>query len=333
MVLLAEQVRLLASESSLIDDATAYAYTTSGWGTVKNYGNITLASAALVVFSFQVSAGYGGVRLKIGSYYVFAYRFGGSISGTYTGVAYVAAGTHAVIAEGYYNGATVTVSNFKLGQAQFLDKAGSALAAYSSTINLTVSSRTTPIGALKNAVFIVRCYAITSSGQTNFENVGDSLTNGVSLAVDGAQVNWTERYQDTGTNNGASAMYACSLSVGTSHSFAISKDNGSTAVHISIYASPWLLFGTVNQPVTLGFPQGSTLYLMLEPLNLNPTKTVGVGKKRAVSFGDATDYYSTGSGTGLLSFSCTLDVVSVSDVNLYLAGLGGCVGYIGVDTR
>ena len=57
------------------------------------------------------------------------------------------------------------------------------------------------------------------------------------------------------------------------------------------------------------------------------------GKKRAVSFGDATDYYSTGSGTSLLSFSYTLDVVSVSDVNLYLTGLGGCVSYVGVDTR
>jgi hypothetical protein len=83
----------------------------------------------------------------------------------------------------------------------------------------------------------------------------------------------------------------------------------------------------------MDFPQGSTLYLMLEPLNLNPTKTVGVGKKRAVSFGDATDYYSVGSGTGLLSFDYTFEVVSLSDVNLYLSGLGACVGYIGVDTR
>ncbi|MCW4045235.1 MAG: hypothetical protein NWE94_06940 [Candidatus Bathyarchaeota archaeon] len=327
MVLLAEQTRQLASESSLIDDATAYNYSTVGWGTVKNYGNITLAAAALVAWRFQVAFSYGWVRLKIGSYYVFAR----DSSGTYSGVSYVAAGTHAVIVEGYYNGSTITVSNFKLGKVSFADAAGSTLNAYSSTINLTVANRTTAIGALKNAVFIVRCFAITSSGQANFENVGETLTNGVSLSVDGAQINWVERYQDTGTNNGASALYAVSLSAGSSHSFAITKRSGATAVHISIYASPWLLCGSDHEPVTLDFPQNSTLYLLLEPLDANPTKTVKVGKKHAVSFGDAADYYSTSSGTGLLSFSYRFEVVQVDTVTLYASGLGACISHIGVD--
>jgi len=155
----------------------------------------------------------------------------------------------------------------------------------------------------------------------------------VSLYVDGAQVSWVERNQDTGGNKGASAYAMCSLPVGSSHSFTISKRYAGTTVHVSIYACPWLLSDVNSEPVAASFPQGSTLYIMLEPLNLNPTKTAMVGKKRAVSFGDGTDYYSTSSGAGLLNFNYTFDAISVSDVSLYLAGLGGCVGYIGVDVR
>jgi hypothetical protein len=225
MVLLAEQLRVLEKEASLVDDATGYTRSTSGWGTIKDYGNITLSEPALIVFSFQVSASYGGIRLKIGSYYVFCRYYGSSISGTYTGIAYAAAGTHNVLAEAYYSGSVVTISNFKLGKTNFVDEAGSALSTYSSTRNVTVTERTTPLGALANAVFMVRCYGYTS-GQTNFENVGDALTNGVSLFVDGVQVDWIERWQDTTGSRGASAFWYGALSVGVSHSFQIVKDNG-----------------------------------------------------------------------------------------------------------
>jgi hypothetical protein len=331
MVLLVEQVRQLTSESSLIDDTATYTRSFSrSWGEVKNYGNITLASAALIVWSFQLTSSGYNMRLKIGSYYVWGKNNVGT--GTFTGIAYLAAGTYAVVVEDSSSGPASSICNFKLGVAKFIDEVGSVLNNYSSTINLTVANRSTlPIGALKNAVFMVRCWAKTTGAQTNFKNPGDSLTNGVSLSVDGVQITWTERNQDDANYENASATYYCTLGVGSSHSFAITKDNGSTTVNINIYACPWLLFGSNHEPVTLDFPQNSTLYLMLEPLDTNPTKSVKVGKKRAVSFGDSTDFYSTASGTGLLSFSYRFDIVQIATVTLYASGLGACISHIGVD--
>ncbi|MCW4002409.1 MAG: hypothetical protein NWE95_00645 [Candidatus Bathyarchaeota archaeon] len=331
MVILVEQVRQLTNESNLIDDSTTYTRSFSrSWGTLKNYGNIVLSANSLVVFSFQLNTSGYNVRLKIGSYYVWGKNNVGT--GTFTGIAYVASGTHAVVVEDSSSGAGSSISNFKLGKAKFTDEAGSALNNYSSTINLTVANRSTlPVGSLKNAVFMVRVWAKTAGAQTNFENPGDSLTNGVSLSVDGSQITWTERNQDDANYENASATYYCTLTVGSSHSFAITKDNGSTTVNISVYACPWLLFGSLSEPVAMNFAQNSTLYLMLEPLDLNPTKSVKVGKKRAVSFGDATDYFSSASGTGLLVYSYLFDAVQIDTVSLYVSGLGACISHIGVD--
>jgi hypothetical protein len=72
---------------------------------------------------------------------------------------------------------------------------------------------------------------------------------------------------------------------------------------------------------------------MLEPLMSNPTKNLKLGKKRAVSFGDSTDYYSTGSGTNILSWNYTFEIVEVDDCVLVVEGYGGCIAVVGVDLR
>jgi len=330
-MLLSEQVRQLADEESLIDDSTTYTRDNAAWGTVKDYGNITLSSDSLIIFRFQTSLACS-LRLKIGSYYVFGINAPGGIQ-TYTGIAYFSAGTYAVIVEGRNGAGTQNVYNFKLGRAKFSDEVYQTLITYTSQISKTVANRTCVLGALNQAVFAVNCWAYTPGAQTNFENVGDSLTNGVSLSVDGVQVDWTTRNQDSGSKENAYANYHCPLSVGSSHTFAITKDNANTVVHISIVATPWLLASVANEPVTLDFPQGSTIYLILEPLDADPTKNVKLGKKRCVSFGDSTDYYSTGSGTGILSWNYTFETVKVGDVTLTVNGLGGCVSIIACDIR
>ncbi|MEM3581526.1 MAG: hypothetical protein QXQ64_09785, partial [Candidatus Bathyarchaeia archaeon] len=96
---------------------------------------------------------------------------------------------------------------------------------------------------------------------------------------------------------------------------------------------PWILGTSEHQPIQLDFPQGSTLYLVLEPLWGNPTKTVKLGKKRAFSFGDATDYYSTASGTDILAWNYTFETVEVGQAVLLIGGYGGCISIIGVDVR
>jgi len=221
-----------------------------------------------------------------------------------------------------------------VGIAKFTDQVSSLLATYSSTINLTVANRETCIGALKNAVFAVQCFASTPAGQTNFENVGDSLTNGVSLAIDGAQVNWTARTQDTGSYGAASAYYYGSLSVGVAHTFVITKDNANTVVNITIIAAPWILAGVDNEPVTLDFAQGSTFYALLEPLSSDPAKNSKIGKKRAVSYGDATDYYSIPTpASGIMTHSYTFEIVTPVNASWLVSGIFGCISHIGVDER
>jgi hypothetical protein len=335
MVLLVEQTRVLASESSLIDNDTDYTRTTASWGTLHDYGNIGLfAELNLVPFCIVISVGGSQryARLKIGSYYVWGKN--DVSAGTYTGIACVPSGTYDVLLEGRDDsGGGLTVDRFQIGKAVLLDSTGKGLAAYASTITLRIPARNAlPVGVLKSAVFMVRCWAYTSGGQTNFENAGDSLTNGVDLAVDGSQVNWTERNQDAGSIENASATYYGSLSVADSHTFAITKDNAATVVHISIYASPWLLAAADNEPVTLDFAQNSTLYVTLEPLDGNPTKHVKIGKKRAVSYGDTMDYYNTDpSTTAIIKFSYTFQTEKANATGLIVSGLGGCISQIGVD--
>jgi hypothetical protein len=326
-----EQVRQLGSEANLINDATVYTRDNAAWGTLKNYGNITLTEDSLIVFKFTINA-QSAYRLKIGASF---YVYGCFAVGVKTGIAFVAAGTYAVVMEQKNSGGSGSVSAFQLGKAKFSDVGKSNLAAYAAEIDLTVAQRAPPsfFGTLKKAVFAVNVWAYTPAAQTNFENVGDALTNGVQLSVDGVQVDWTTRIQDTTSDETACANFYGSLSVGSAHTFTIGKDNANTVVHISIIGCPWLLAGVDNQPVTLDFPQVSTLYVTLEPLDKDPTKNSKIGKVRAVSYGDATDFYSTASGTGILSHTYTFEIVAVSDVSVFVNGFGGCISLVGVDER
>lgn len=330
MVLLGEQVRHLSTEERLINDTATYTRDNAAWGTIHDYGNITLSEDSLIIFKFTADTA-SAYRLKIGSFYV----HGCYAAAVYTGIAFVAAGTHAVIMEQRNGVGSGSIRLFQLGKAKFSDQIYSALAAYSTQISKTLAQRSPAsfFGTLKNAVFAVRVWAYTPAAQTNFENPGDSLTNGVSLAVDGSQITWTDRVQDTGSLENASAYYYCSLSVGSAHTFAITKDNANTVVHISIIGCPWLLFAGLNEPITLEFLQLSTLYLTLEPLDANPTKDSKIGKIRSVSYGDTTDYYSTATGTNILSHNYTFEVVKVPSVSVFASGLGGCISYVAVDMR
>jgi hypothetical protein len=325
-----EQVRQLPSEENLINNTSVYTRDNAAWGTLKNYGNITLSEDTLIVFKFTINTS-SAYRLKIGSYYV----YGCFTTGFKTGIAFVAAGTYAVVMEQKNSGGSGSVGAFQLGKAKFSDIAKSNLAAYAAEIDLTVAQRSPPsfFGTLKNAVFAVNVWAYTPGADTNFENVGDALTNGVQLSVDGVQVDWTTRIHDTASDETAYANFYGSLSVGSAHTFTIGKDNANTVVHISIVACPWLLATVDNQPMTLDFPQASTLYVTLEPLDKDPTKNSKIGKVRAVSYGDATDFYSTASGTGILSHTYTFEIVAVSDVSVFVNGFGGCISLVGLDER
>jgi hypothetical protein len=159
------------------------------------------------------------------------------------------------------------------------------------------------------------------------------FTDGVSISVDGTQQNWDERVQDGGTEQAASAKMAEPFSVGNSHTVTISERNVNTVVIISVIACQWILPNVPHNPVNMNFSQGSTVYCMLEPLFLNPTKFAGVGAIHGITWGTADDYYSSLSGADLVNFSFMMDIEDILNNNLIVAGLGGCIGIMGVDAR
>ena len=354
MVLLSEQERILADEENLVDDAVEYAFTTS-WATVKDYGVVTLTKAGLFCFKYSVKESTSTqamqCRLKVGSLYV--HITGAAITVvagapyTFYGCVYLAAGSYSVLFEGKQTtgaGGTIKVYNFQCGYANFNDLTGSAYAVYSGASAHNTAVRKTPIGNLSRTTLLIVVAAATAAAVTNMENPGDSFTNGVSVLVDGVQQTFARRYHDSdaGNLNGAWGVVVASVTAGADpeHSVTVATDNGATVAVISVVTCPWILGTTPDYPVTtypfpvtLGFAQFSTLYVYLEPLHFDETKFIGVGKKRAVSHGAASDFYSSATGMGLVLFSHTFELVSVSNTALALNGLGGCISHVGVDVR
>jgi hypothetical protein len=338
MVLLVEQERLILNEANLLSDSAEYSTSSTSWYTLHDYGNITLAQAGLVgvKFSCRNDGASGDIRIKIGSTYVYRNHFNSASNFDVGCLVYLPAGTYDVFVEGKngQGGSYKTyISAFQVGLLSFNDLQAFALATYSSSIQLTVASRTLPVGALANAIFMVQCTALTSSAVSNFENVGDNWTNGVSVTVDGTQVNWNERLQDGSSGvDYAFARLALPFSVGSAHTIALSKRNASTVVSITVVACPWILPYANAQIFANDFSSGSTLYAITNALFVNPTKYVCVGNVRGVSYGSATDYYASTSGTGLLQFSQVFDVIDVG-LPVFFSGFGGCIEVIGADVR
>jgi hypothetical protein len=341
MVLITEQERLIANEQQLINNSTSYVIPGS-YGTIHDYGNITLAQAGLVAIVFNLSCSGGtmgltGFRLKVGGTPIFTANYSGGTNypnGPYGCLIYLAAGTYDILLEGAINGNSGNVTSMKVGLLSFNDLVGSALAAYSSGIALTVANRITPAGPLLKATYCVQVYAVTASANTNLENVGDNLTNGVSISVDGAQVNWSEKYSpDDSGYHGVSGKVFLPYSVGSSHTVTITKRNSNTTVNVTVVACPWILASSNFSPVNLNFAQGSTVYCVENPLFVDATKFIGVGTPRGVSFGTATDYYNSTSASGLLVYSYQIDVADVTQVDIVTNGMGACIEIIGVDAR
>lgn len=346
MVLLVEQERLLADELQLINDPTAYGLP-STFGTVHDYGNITISKAGFLALNFQAynptsSSHIVELRLKIGGTIIWGNGFtnlGAGSAQTYGVLVYLAAGTYDILFEGYFDytaAGVVYLQNVQVGFCNFNDASGSAVATYTSQLSASTPTRTIPVGTLARTTLLIQVAAYTSGAVTNMENVGDNFTNGVSITVDGVQQHWTEKYDDSNSSylNAASGKLCIPATITDVHTIAISKRNANTTVNISVICCPWILTSIISVLyLNLIFSQGSTFYCWLEPLFLNSTKFIGVGKTRAISFGSADDYYSSSSGADILAFSYLMDVVDVPTVRIYAYGLGGCISYIGVDAR
>jgi hypothetical protein len=348
MVLLIEQERILASEVNYWNVASHYPFPTSSYGSI--FSAYCASIAGLVVYTFSVRNADSvsrtfQVRMKVGGNVFFAtgaaVTLGAGASVTYAGILYLTAGDYDVLFEGVCSAGTlVYFENFQIGKCSFIDLTGAMAAPYTTALPTSTVVRGTPIGPIAYSTIYVQVGASTPGEVTNMESAGETLTNGVRIKVNTAAQTWTSRFQDSdaGALNGASGMYIFQGAAGTNYSITIEKTNAASVVNVSVVACPWIMpiGGAITAslfPVALTFPQGSTLYCNLEPLFLDPTKYFLIGKKRAVSFGDASDYYYYPSGTGVLACAFTFEIPDVASVSVFAYGWGGCINQIGVDTK
>ena len=209
----------------------------------------------------------------------------------------------------------------------------------------TPASRTTPIGDTNkcNMLVFVNMF-VEDEALSVLKDSGDSDTSGRmnwKIFRDATQVSWRENHDDYQTDNasyceGAYGIYSLPLNANTEYTIAVKATNkiGSTKnvrAYISIIYSPWILTSVRCEPVTFDFPQGSTLYVTLEPLSRNPTKEIRIGKNRAAQFGAS--FYDTSSGVDIIEYDYTFEIVQVTKAIMDVNGLGGCISIIAVDVR
>jgi hypothetical protein len=223
--------------------------------------------------------------------------------------------------------------------------ASSTVTVVNQTIN--VINRKLAVGNLKQTSLRIVAVLLSDNRVNVLKNPNEADTSNLlnwKLLINDTQISWAGRVNDYtgyGTANygvGAHGEYSAIVNAGDAINIKINAANTSASALnaravIFVFACPWIIPSVEYEPLILNFPQGSTLYLVLEPLWQDPTKTVKLGKVRAWSFGDTTNYYSTTSGTGIVSWNYTFESVEVSSCLLLVSGYGGCISIIAVDVR
>jgi hypothetical protein len=362
----------LAADTTYAGDSAAHDWTTRKTLTVNlsSAQNVLVAFTAKLVNSgssnYSISGGVrclldgtpifgsGMISLTLTAGQTVTYPFflivnlSGSHTFTFqTSIAYVS-----VTATLYCQVGDVYVGTVDFADSTFLNSSASLAIANATTgtvinTNVTVpSARKTCVGTIKKFnVTVLALMWIDDKSISYVKNPGEADASGVNwkILLNDTQVSWTDRRDDYQTNNptyceGAYGLYSFQANPAASLNIKINCYNNSGASQtvkacIIIIVSPWILGYSEGEVFNLNFPQGSTLYVVMEPLWNDVTKTVKIGKKRARTFGDSTDYYYTASGTGILNGSHTFESVNVANCVLLVSGYGGCISIIAVDVR
>jgi hypothetical protein len=184
-----------------------------------------------------------------------------------------------------------------------------------------------------------------SPGQSN-----DSNKLNFGLWINGTQVSWNSSANDDAdgdtTDNptygrGSMGYYVAPVSAGQTLNIQVQCYNSHGTnnywgeAQVLAFLCPWITPMQDYTPAAFSFAQDSTFYALLEPLYQNVSMTSKLGKKRFMSFGDATDYYSEASGSGILEHTYQFDVVDVPS-SVWVVSCTGyivCISYVGVDAR
>ncbi|MCS7136891.1 MAG: hypothetical protein NZ941_00800 [Candidatus Caldarchaeum sp.] len=231
------------------------------------------------------------------------------------------------------------------------------------TINIPASmvpARMTAVGRIRAYTLwaTVTAFAVDNRGSV-MRNASESASGRVNwwIKVDDVLKEWTQKVDDAysvGTNPSfAEGTYGLLttevLSADQPHSIKIGCHNGLSSaqtvrVVVSAFLCPWIMpgladvTGPIYEPLLLDIPKGSTVYVLVEPLySISMTRRIWLGKRRFISFGDATDYFSQASAASnsatMLSWNYTFEMIDPANVTLLFSGAGACIGAIAADIR
>lgn len=311
-MLLSEMVRKLEDEELIYTENVQRSVSQENVWEDKVTVQFTLTKPQMILYSYGLLLNaigkYITARLKVDdTYYIGGETNTGSGSTIiqYRGMFWLSAGSHTIVLQlksSYVSTANSYLQGFTIGKALLNDCAGIALQGYGSG-NVSVSARKTCVGLTRATVLYVQVYAETTP----------------TLTIDGETKNLVN-------DSGYKYTFCEALSLGN-HTVSVNVG------YFTVVSSPWILPKTDAKILHLNFPQGSTIYIVAEPLFSNPTKILKIGKKRAMSFGDSSDFYIVVSGTDIVELSFTFEKVEVAKSILYVSGNGGCISIIGVDVR
>jgi hypothetical protein len=218
------------------------------------------------------------------------------------------------------------------------------------TLASSLPARRTPAGKIKKYVVLIFGYFSTSGYRLNTVlNSGDPnvmYTMNWRLYINGAAVSFYDKLNDFADGDSSNQSYGAGsygyyvgvVDAGTSPTISVSVYNYNTGatrtavLSISAIICPWIIPTSEYEPITLEFPQGSTIYVLLEPFLSDPTKTLKIGSRVLLGSASTSSYY-TASGTGIVTASYTFEIVGVSGCVMTVSGYGGCITAVGVDIR
>ena len=365
-MLFAEMLRKCSKEEVLYEEAT-------GWSGVENHDwttrftktiNLSEEKIVYVTFDFTYSGGTAcSARCLIDD--VPFISSGPLFNGKRDGYVVLAAGSYTFkfqTMDPVNAGVGLTIDNIKIAALKFddVDKAsydnGNVAAGNNATTTI-LSTQTVPasaarktcVGPIKKYTALIACYMQGNERKSIPKSPGEGNESGKlswKIYIDGTQTAWDDRKEDYGNytaqnptwGEGCYGLLAIPVDAGSTWQLRIDVYNNTGGsktcrAYVKIVLCPWIIPNEEYEPVTLDFAQGATLYVVLEPLEENPTKDVKIGKVRFVSFGDATDFYSKGTGTGILSHSYTFEAVEIEEALMLISGFGGCISILAVDER
>ena len=369
-MLLAEQVRNLANEENVVNHATDYLDTAITDWVTKVTHNITVAEAGLLILAAEMSMGTtssdeGGVRVLLDDVPILC---SGGVRGNVGtlkryGMTPISAGAHTIKQQSAVwqdNNAWLYWRDLKAGVIHLSDLTKSRVDSGFNNVAATASydsfSADVNVPATRNLCcgqigkYLVHIFVIAYADDCRLSDLKNAAEGGTAnrlnwwVKKDTVKIDWTER-RDEGfyslnptMGEGCHGYVAFECSPGESFHIDINVVNNTAGAEdvrtiVSIIITPWIFpFSGEYMPIDFDFPEGSTLYLVLEPLFSNPTKYVRFGKARAIPF-TGCDYYASESGVDIIQWDYTFELFEIDAVELTLEGWGAILTVFGVDIR